>query len=123
MLPAKPFSTIPGTQCGEKSAPAAAFPQLKKKKKKDLFIWMCWVLVAACRIFSCSMWDLVLWPGINPGPPALGAQSLSHWTTRKVYPASLLKPVFPTCKLEVKFFFSTFISPTPPAPNMSTLSL
>ena len=95
-------------------------PNLKKKK---LFIWTCWVLVAACRIFSCSMWDLVLCPGINPGPPALGAQSLSHWTTRKVYPASLLKPVFPTCKLEVKFFFSTFISPTPPAPNTSTLSL
>ena len=26
------------------------------------------------------MWDLVPWPGIKPGPPALGAQSLSHWT-------------------------------------------
>ena len=33
---------------------------------------------------SCSMWDLVPWPGTEPGPPALGAQSLSHWTTRKV---------------------------------------
>ena len=32
---------------------------------------------------SCSMWDLVLWPGIKPGPPALGAWSLSHWTARK----------------------------------------
>ena len=28
--------------------------------------------------FSCSMWDLVPWPGIEPGPPALGAGSLSH---------------------------------------------
>ena len=28
------------------------------------------------------MWDLVPWPGMEPGPPALAAQSLSHWTTR-----------------------------------------
>ena len=51
-------------------------------------MWLCQVLVATCRIFSCglwtpicSMWDLVLWPGMEPGPPALGARSLSHWTT------------------------------------------
>ena len=50
-----------------------------------LFIWLPRVLVAAlgiftdaCRIFSCGMQDLV------PGPPALGAQSLNHWTTREV---------------------------------------
>ena len=36
-----------------------------------LFIWLLWGL-------SRSMWDLVPWPGIEPGPPALGAQSLSH---------------------------------------------
>ena len=30
------------------------------------------------------MWDLVPRPGIEPGHPALGAQSLSHWTTREV---------------------------------------
>ena len=33
---------------------------------------------------SCSMWALVPWPGFEPWLPALGAQSLSHWTTRKV---------------------------------------
>ena len=33
---------------------------------------------------SCSMWDLVPWPGMEPKPPALGAQSLSYWTTREV---------------------------------------
>ena len=33
---------------------------------------------------SYHTWDLVPWPGIEPGPPALGAQSLSHWTTREV---------------------------------------
>ena len=27
---------------------------------------------------------LVSWPGIEPRPPALGAWSLSHWTTREV---------------------------------------
>ena len=49
-----------------------------------LFIWLCWVLVPACRIFSCSTWDLVHWPWMEPRPPALGAWSLSHWTTREV---------------------------------------
>ena len=32
----------------------------------------------------CSMWDLVPQPGIEPRPPALGVQSLSHWTTTEV---------------------------------------
>ena len=32
---------------------------------------------------SCSMRDLVPRPGIEPGPPALGAWSLSPWTTRE----------------------------------------
>ena len=48
-------------------------------------------LVVACGIFSCDMqtlscvmWDLVPWPRIEPGAPALGVQSLSHWTTREV---------------------------------------
>ena len=41
------------------------------------------LLVVACE-FSCSMWDLVPSPGIEPRPPALGVQSLSHWTTKEV---------------------------------------
>ena len=56
-----------------------------------LFIWLCQVLVAtlrlfiaACRIFSSGMWDLVPWPGIESGSLALEAHSLSCWTTRKV---------------------------------------
>ena len=43
-----------------------------------------------CRLFSCgmqslscSMWDLVPWSGIEPGLPALGVWSLSHWVTRE----------------------------------------
>ena len=35
---------------------------------------------------SCCMWDLVLQPGIEPRTPALGVQSLIHWTTREVPP-------------------------------------
>ena len=31
----------------------------------------------------CSMWDFSSWPRIAPMPPALGAQSRNHWTTRK----------------------------------------
>ena len=58
-----------------------------------LFIWLCQVLAAACGIFdlhwgfSCGMWDIVPWPGIEHAPtltPTLGVQSLSHWTTRQV---------------------------------------
>ena len=30
------------------------------------------------------MWDLVPWPGIEPRPSALGVQSFSHWTARKI---------------------------------------
>ena len=48
-------------------------------------------LVAACGLFSCGMqtfscgmWDLVPWPGVEPRPPIWGELSLSHWTTREV---------------------------------------
>ena len=34
-------------------------------------------------ISSCCVWDLVPRPGMEPGPPALGEQSLSHWTARE----------------------------------------
>ena len=40
--------------------------------------WLGQVLVAAC------MGDLVAQAGIEPGTPALGARSLTHWTTREV---------------------------------------
>ena len=52
------------------------------------FVWWCWVLVVVCAIFSCGMQtfscgmcDLVPRPRIEPGPLALGMQSLNHWTT------------------------------------------
>ena len=33
---------------------------------------------------GCNMWDLVSWPGVEPGLPALGVQSLSPWPTGEV---------------------------------------
>ena len=33
---------------------------------------------------NCGMWDIVPPPGIESTPLALGAQGLSHWTTREV---------------------------------------
>ena len=49
------------------------------------------ILAAACGISSCStwtlsfsMWDLVPWPEMELEPLELGAQSLSHRTTREV---------------------------------------
>ena len=57
-----------------------------------LFIWLHWVLAAACRIFSCGMWRaLVPQPGIEPGPPALQAFHLSHWTAGEVPNANVWK--------------------------------
>ena len=41
---------------------------------------------------SCSLWCVVPLPGIEPGPSALGVQSLSHWTTRDVPWSFLIRP-------------------------------
>ena len=52
-----------------------------------LFIWLLRVLVVAGGLLSCGMWtlsSLIPWPGIKPGPPALGSRSLNHCATREV---------------------------------------
>ena len=56
-------------------------------------------LVAVCKltVVAC-MQDLVPWPGIKPRPQALGARSLTHWTTREV----------PLSCLSFLFFFLSF---------------
>ena len=67
--------------------------------KKHSLIWLCWVLVVACRVFfscgvwilSCSIQDQVPWPGMDPGPLALEAGSFSHCTTREVPGYSIFK--------------------------------
>ena len=47
-------------------------------------------LYLAALSLSCNMWDLVPWPRIKPWSPILGAQSLSHWTTREVPPCYVI---------------------------------
>ena len=53
------------------------------------------ILVVKCGIFSCGVWDLVPWSGIEPQPPALGTLNLSHWTSREG-PLSHFSLPFPT---------------------------
>ena len=70
-----------------------------------LFFWYFILFILAAprlscsrRDLSCSMWtlscgmhgDLVTPPGVKPGPPALGSQSLTHWTTREVPTSNFL---------------------------------
>ena len=39
---------------------------------------------AACGVFSCSMWELVLWPRDRTCTTCIKRQSLNHWTAREV---------------------------------------
>ena len=43
-----------------------------------------WSLLWHAKPFNWDIWDLVPWPGMEPGPPALGLWSLGHWTTREI---------------------------------------
>ena len=55
------------------------------KKYMYLFIYLAAPgLGCGMWTLSCSRWNLIPWLGIEPRPPALGAWSLSHWTTREV---------------------------------------
>ena len=49
----------------------------------DFFFFQFWHAESSCGTWtlSCGMWDLVPWPRMEPRSPALGAWSLSHWTT------------------------------------------
>ena len=63
---------------------------------------------------SCGMWNLVPWPGIKPGSPALGACSLSHWTTREVPILVFLMLNFkPTFSLSSFTFIQRIFSSSP----------
>ena len=42
------------------------------------------LLIVAYKLLVGGMWDLVTWLRIEPGLSALGAWSLSHWTSREV---------------------------------------
>ena len=70
--------------------------------QSHLFIWLCPVFVAAHRLFRLGMWVLVPSTGIESGPPALGAWSLSHWTIREI-PSSSLTTLRPAGVTQVTF--------------------
>ena len=57
-----------------------------------LFLVFCSLAVpnlnGGMQTLSCSTWDWVPWPGMEPGPAAFGVQSLSPWTIREVSPSS-----------------------------------
>ena len=50
----------------------------------SIFIAACGIFSYGMRVLSYGMWDLVSWSGVKPGPPTLGAWTLSHWATREV---------------------------------------
>ena len=58
--------------------------QMTLTSKKIIIYLTVWGLSCNMQDFPWGMWDLVFWPGVEPRPPALGPQSLSHWTTRGV---------------------------------------
>ena len=64
--------------------------------KSYLFTCLHQVSVAACRIFTCGVWGLVPWPRNEPGPSALAAWSLSHWTTTEI-PENTTLILFSSC--------------------------
>ena len=63
------YLVAPGLSCGRQA------PLLRLAGS---LVVACELLVAACT------WDLVPWPGIEPRPPAWGAWSPNHCTTREV---------------------------------------
>ena len=63
------------------------------------FLNFCLFIYLAVPGLSCGMWDLVLWPRINPGPPALGVQNLSHWITGEVLSIILNCKILETTKI------------------------
>ena len=74
---------------------------LKVVFKKCVCVWLHRVLVVTCELFSCGMWTLSCsvwnlgpWTGIEPGPPVLGVQSLSHWAPREVLESVFLKTFY-----------------------------
>ena len=54
-----------------------------EKEKQHFFLFLTFLYLAVSGL-SCCLWNLVPRPEIEPGPPALGVQSLGYWTTREV---------------------------------------
>ena len=81
-------------------------------------------LSCSMQTLSGGMWDLVPWPETQFGPPALGAWSFSHWTTRAVplvqFWITILMVVFVPLAFLSFYRFISKLSPTlgrfPPDP-------
>ena len=80
--------------------PTWASPERKKKTRlvqvaipRGTILSLIFIYIFVYLSLSCCKWDPVPWPGIEPRPPALGAQSLSHWTSREVLKGLFLKPL------------------------------
>ena len=54
-------------------------------------------LSCSMQTLSCSIRDLVPWPGIEPRPPVSGAWNLSHWTTGEVPPLGFTTLLYESC--------------------------
>ena len=70
---------------------------LKVFLKIHLFTWLHQLLVAACGIFSCNMWDLVLHPGIKPRTSCTGSvesQPLDHQRSSLMVRSLQMQPLF-----------------------------
>ena len=95
-------SNPPGLGYTVSGAGASVSPFARQSYKTILFLFWGAVLGFSCSLqdlqsslwhsgcFSCGIWNLVPWPGIKPGLPALGVQNLSLWATRKVLSYSFL---------------------------------
>ena len=81
------------------------------------FVFLCIIylialsLIVTCRVFSCSMqtlscsmWDIVPRPGIEPWPSSLEAWTLSYWTIREV-PHLVFSDAKKKRKLEKKLLY------------------
>ena len=60
------------------------------KINKYIYIYIFFFIYLDVPGLSCSMWNLVPLPGIEPWPPALGTQRLGYWTIRDIPEAVIL---------------------------------
>ena len=68
-------------------------------------------LIKVLFIYFLTSWHVELpWPGVEPMPPAVEAQSLNHWTTKEVPPFYFLLVVFQfqVLGLNLPFILSLF---------------
>ena len=60
--------------------------------KKYVFLWLYWVLIAACGILVAACGIEFPDQDLNSGLPALGVQRFSHWIIREVSEMQVIEP-------------------------------